>query len=278
MKKKNSLIYYIAVILILIFCLGPIIWCFIISITPETQMLNQSSKILPDKYILDNYKLIFTAGTDEHNTVMTGLYNSLKIALITIAIGVPITVITGYALSRYEFKGKKQFVNLLLLTIVIPVFTTIIPVYNIFRNLNLLDSMFWTSIIYISSIIPLNTWIVMNYIKELPKELWQAAELDGFTEIQIFTKIILPLCIPTIVTIILITFLMVWKQYIIPIILISSYTNRTITMVMSDFMTRDMIRYGMISACGILAIIPPAVAAMVFRKFLIKNMASGSLK
>lgn len=278
MKSKNGLIYYLTVILIIIFSLGPIVWCFILSITPEGDLLKQGTNLIPNTIIWDNYKQIFDLSSQEHQTTFIGLSNSIKVAAITLAIGVPITVITGYALSIYDFRGKNIFVNLLLLTIVIPVFTTIIPVYNIFRNMNLLDSMFWTSVIYVSSALPLNTWIMMNYFKQMPKELWQAAAMDGFNRRQIFFKIILPLSIPTILTTSLIIFLMAWKQYIIPIILLSSYENRTMTMVMSEFMTRDMIKYGMISACGIIAIIPPAIAAMVFRKFLISNLTSGTIK
>lgn len=278
MKSKNGLIYYLTVILIIIFSLGPIVWCFILSITPEGDLLKQGTNLIPNTIIWDNYKQIFDLSSQEHQTTFIGLSNSIKIAAITLAIGVPITVITGYALSIYDFRGKNIFVNLLLLTIVIPVFTTIIPVYNIFRNMNLLDSMFWTSVIYVSSALPLNTWIMMNYFKQMPKELWQAAAMDGFNRRQIFLKIILPLSIPTILTTSLIIFLMAWKQYIIPIILLSSYENRTMTMVMSEFMTRDMIKYGLISACGIIAIIPPAIAAMVFRKFLISNLTSGTIK
>lgn len=276
--KNNKILYYLAVIIIILFCLGPIFWCFVISLTPESEMLKMSSNILPNSIIFDNYKLLFDPNTSEHQTAFTGLYNSMRISLITLAIGIPISIITAYSLARYDFKFKKIFINLLLLTIVIPVFTTIIPVYNIFRNLNMIDSMFWTAIIYVSAFLPLNTWIIMNYIKELPKELWQAAAMDGFSEKQIFTKIVLPLSAPIIITTTLIMFLMAWKQYIIPTILISSYEYKPLTMVMSEFMTRYQINYGIIAGVGILSIIPPAIVAIIFRKFLISGLTSGSVK
>lgn len=278
MRKKTGLLYYIAVLFVLMFCLGPIIWCLIISMTPESEMLKASSRILPTNLILDNYKLIFDVTTKEHQSAFNGLFNSLKISAITLAIGIPISVVTGYALAKFEFKGKKLVINLLLLTIVIPVFATLIPVYSIFRNLNLLDSMFWTSIIYISSFLPLNTWIIMNYIKELPKELWQAASIDGFSEVQIFTKIVLPLSSPIILTSFLIMFIMAWKQYVIPMILVSSYEHKVLTMVMSEFMTRDAINYGIIAAVGIISIVPPAIVAMIFRKFLVSGLTAGTVK
>lgn len=276
MKKK--IMYMISVLLILMFSLGPILWCVVISMTGESEMLKNTSSILPQTMIFDNYAEIFDSSSKAHQVFLNGLYNSLRISALTLIIAVPLTVVTGYALYRYNFKGKKFLINFLLLTTVIPVFATIIPVYNIFRNLDLLDSMFWTSIIYVSSIVPLNIWIVMNYFKQLPKEIYHAASLDGFNEKDLFFKIVIPLSKPTILTISLIIFLMSWKQYVIPIILMSSYDNRTITMVMSEFMTRYEIRYGIISACGILSILPPAICAIVFRKFLVENLASGAVK
>ena len=276
MKKK--ILYTISTLLILIFTLGPILWCGIISMTGESEMLKNTANILPSRLILDNYMEIFDSSSKAHQVFLNGLYNSVKISVITLIISLPMTVVTGYALCRYDFRGKKLLINFLLLTTVIPVFATIIPVYNIFRNMDLLDSMFWTAIIYVSSIIPLNIWIVMNYFKQLPKELYHAASLDGFGEMDIFFKIILPISKSTVLTVALIMFLMSWKQYVIPIILMSSYNNRTVTMVMSEFMTRYEIRYGIISACGILSIIPPALCAVLFRKYLVENLTAGTVK
>lgn len=278
MKKKISIGYIVAVVLLILFSLGPIIWCFIISLTPEAEMLKQTNSIMPSELIWDRYIQILDTSTQAHKTIVSGLEGSIKISAITLGLGIPLTTITAYALSRYEFRGKKVLVNLLLLTIVIPVFSTIIPIYNIFKDLNLLDSMTMTAVIYISSFMPMNTWIMMNYFNQIPEEIWQAASLDGFTKVQTFFKIAIPMASPAILTCSLIMFLMSWKQYVIPTILLTSFDNRTITMVMSEFMTRDAIEYGMISAAGILAIIPPTIAAVLFRKFLVSNMSSGAMK
>ncbi|NLY08718.1 MAG: carbohydrate ABC transporter permease [Tissierellia bacterium] len=278
MRKKSNFLYIAAVVFIIVFSLGPILWSFVISVTPENEMLKASTSILPQEPMLDNYKSIFDTSTKEHQVAFKGLKNSLLMSGLTLIIGVPTSLITAYALARYDFKGKKMFVNLLLLTIVIPAFATLIPVYSIFRKLGLLDNVFWTSVIYLSSFLPLNTWIIMNYIKEIPKELWQAAAIDGFNERQIFFKIAVPICCPIILTSVLIMFIMSWKQYIIPMILISSHKHKMLTMVMSEFMTRDAIKYGIIAAVGIVSIIPPAIVAMIFRKFLVSGLTAGTVK
>lgn len=276
--KKNRLLYYLVVLLVLIFSLGPIIWCFVVSVTPESEMLKPTAGFLPTTLALDNYAAIFDPMSKEHATVMNGLSNSLIISAITLAMGVPISFMTAYALARFDFKFKKVYVSLLLLTVVIPVFTTIIPVYNVYRKFNILDNTFWNCVIYVSSFLPLNTWINMNYIKEIPHELWQAGKIDGFSEWKIFTKIAVPISAPVILTMTLIMLLMSWKQYIIPMVLLSSYEHKPLTMIMSEFMSRYAINYGMIAAIGIVSIIPPAIGALAFRKFLISGLTSGAVK
>ncbi len=276
--KKHNLIYYVFVILIIIFSLTPIIWCFILSISSESHIMNESYNLLPQVITFKNYQNVITQNTKENIAFITALKSSFKLSFFTLLLGVPISFISAYILALYEFKGKRLITNLLLLSIVIPVFATIIPIYSIFKNHNMLDNIFWTSIIYISSFIPLNTWIIMNFFKDIPKEIWEASRLDCIKNSQIFFKIALPLSNPVILTTILIMFLMSWKQYIIPSILLSSPENKVLTTMMSEFMTRYSINYSTISMLGIMILIPPIIASIFFRKYLISGLTSNSVK
>lgn len=275
--KTMKLLYYGAVLFILIFILGPILWALIISLTPETDIL-KAERIVPDTLFWDNYKNILNLSARENKAVLNALTNSTLAAAVTLALAMPSTVLAGYALARYDFPGKGLIQKFILITIIIPVSATIIPIYSIFRTYDLLDSLFWTSVIYTSSALPLTIWIAMNYFKQLPQELWQAAAIDGFTERQMFLRILLPLSQPVLLTVGLIIFLMTWKQFMVPSILLSSYDNRVITMAMSEFMTKDSIQNTLIAACGIIAIIPPAISAVIFRKYLISGLTAGTGK
>lgn len=277
-KWKKEMMYYLGVLLFLIFSLGPILWCFIVSLTPESEMLTETAKLLPEHITWDNYKDLIFSTSQAHQALTNGFFNSLKIAFFVLIIGLPICVLAGYALAHYDFFAKRTVLNFILLTIVIPVFSTIIPIYAMFLNIRLTDHVGATTLVYISSFMPLNIWIFMNYFKALPKELWQAAALDGFTPWGTFIHIILPISAPIVMTCSLILFLMSWKQYTIPVILMASYENKVITMVMSEFMTRDAIKYGMVAASGILSVIVPALVAVVFKKFLVQGLTSGAVK
>lgn len=273
MRQKIS--YSLAVLLFLVFTLGPILWCVLMSLTPESAML--SPHLLPKQLILTNYQALFKTGATQQ-VIITGLGNSFLISLLTLIIGLPVVIMTGYALARYQFAGKKLLETTLFLTIVIPVFTTVIPIYAVFRQMNLLDNLTWTAIIYISSFLPFNTWIVTNYLKDIPVELFQAAELDGFNEWQIFWQLAFPLMKPLIITTMLIMFIMAWKQYMIPMIFLTSYQHQVVTLMMSNFMTKDTIDYGMVATAGLISILPPALLALIFRRYLVGGLTNGALK
>lgn len=275
---STKLAYYGAVLFIILFTVGPIAWNFIVSLSPEAEVLKPTQHLLPSTLTLENYSTILQTNSQASRTVISALENSFFLALWTLVISLPLTTLGGYALGRYRFKGRTVLLNALILTIVIPMVARIIPVYAMFREYNMLDSFFWTAVLYTTMAIPIITWISMNYFSQLPPELWQAAELDGFTEWTIFTHIILPVSQPIILTNALIIFIISWKQFMVPTILLSAYENRAITMIMSDFMTKDTIQYALIAACGMIAIIPPAILAILFRHYLISGLTAGATK
>lgn len=280
MKTKLSykLIYILVSILFVLFTLGPIIWCCIIAITPESEMLKSTTSLFPSKIYWGNFKELFDPSTRSYEIVFTGIFNSLKISIFSVLICIPVSIMAAYGFSRYRFKGKYFIIKFIMITIVIPVFTTIIPLYAMFVKFRILDSIFFTSIIYVSSFIPLTTWIMLNYINAIPSEIFEASMVEGCNEREIFFYIVLPISYPIILTCILMVFIMSWNQFQIPLILLSSPENKVITMVMSEFMQRNDISYGLIAVSGLISLIIPAVMAVLFRNKLISGLTQGSVK
>ena len=279
MKSLGEKIGFILVASIfLLFTLGPIVWCFIVSVSPEKEMFSNTTGILPSSLSLDNYRLLLDFDSRQSEIFTRGLWNSLKAVSITLLIGLPVSLMTAYALSRLEFKGKGVIRTILLITIVIPVFTTIIPLYAMFANLGVLDHLFWLSVVYVSSFLPMVTWMLSNYINTIPRELDEAAFIDGCGRVRVFFDIILPNSYGIILAIVLIIFLMTWNQYQIPLILASSLDSKPLSMVVADFTSKDLIQYGITAAAGIIAILPPAIIAVIFRKSLILGLTQGAVK
>lgn len=277
-KNKITPLYCITVIVFLILTVGPFVWAFLISVTPEFEMFKNTRNMLPSQVTWENYKTLFNTISQQHIRLFRGIENSLKAVACTLAIGIPVATVSAYVMSRMEFKGKKLMKNAILITMVIPVFATIIPLYKMFASLQLLNNTFWLSMVYVSSFLPMSIWLMANYFATIPRELEEAAFVDGCGRIRTFFKIILPIAYPIMCASALIMFLSTWSQFQIPLILASNIETKPVAIVASEFMTKDTVLYGITAAAGILVIIPPALAAIVFRKFLVRGMTGGSTK
>ena len=278
MKAGKRIGYVLALAVFLILTLGPFIWTFVLSVTPEYAMMEKNTKLLPDEATYENYKELLTAGSQKGSILITGIKNALKAVGATLVIGIPVSMMSAYALSRMEFKGRKIIRNLLLITMVIPVMATIIPLFRLFVDRQWLDDVFWLSMVYVSSYLPMVTWLMSNYFATIPKELEESAMIDGCGRMASFLRIILPASYPIILSAALIMFLNTWSQFQIPLILASSLETKPVAIVVSEFMTKDSVQYGLTAAAGMIAVIPPAVTALVFRRFLISGMLGGAVK
>ena len=278
MKAGKKIGYFMALTVFLILTLGPFLWTFVLSITPEYAMMDKTTRLLPEVITYDNYRELLTNGTQKGGILITGIKNALKAVGVSLVFGIPIAMLSAYALSRMTFKGRRVIKNLLLITMVIPVMATIIPLFRLFVARQWLDDVFWLSMVYISSYLPMVTWLMSNYFASIPKELEEAARIDGCGWAASFLRIILPASYPIILSAALIMFLNPWSQFQIPVILASSLETKPVAIVVSEFMTKDSVQYGLTAAAGMIAVLPPAAAALVFRRFLVSGMMGGAVK
>lgn len=276
--KSGKILYFIVVVVFLIFTVGPFVWAFSVSVTPEFEMFKNTMSMLPSKVNWDNYVTLFNASSRQHKILFQGMTNSLKAVGITLLIGLPVAMMSAYSLARLEFKGKKLIKNAILITMVIPVFATVIPLYRIFVSYQLLDKMFWLSLVYASSFLPMSVWLMINYFSTIPVEIEEAARVDGCGRIRTFFEILMPIAYPVVISSALIMFLSAWNQFQIPLILASSFQTKPVSIVTSEFMVKDSIRYGITAAAGLLAIVPPAATALILRKYLVSGMTRGTGK
>lgn len=276
--KKVNIVYIISVLIFLIFTLTPVIWCFIISITPDSILFSNNITIFPQKITLENYSKLLNINLKEGTSFLNAIKNSTVTAFVTILIGIPCSVFCGYAFARMKFKGKTLVKNMILVTLIIPLFTTIIPLYTIFADLEILDNAFWLSVIYVSSFLPMIIWVTMNYFKTFPQEIEEMAMIEGCGRMKLFFYIILPNTYPIILTGVLMIFLMSWNQYQIPLILASSRETKPLSILIAEFSSKDITNYGQMAAAGILALFPPGIFAVIFRRYLIDGLISGASK
>ena len=278
MKIFKKVLYVFALLIFLIFYLGPFIWTFIISITPDSMVLEKSLNFLPESTTYKNYLLLFDISSRQGKLLFSGMRNAIYASFVTIVLCIPVALLSAYALSRFKFFGKDFIKNSLLITMAIPIMATIIPIYKMFMQLKLLNNMYALSLVYVTSYLPVIVWLMSNYFSSIPRDLDEAAMVDGCTKTEALIYVVLPLSYPIIASAVLIIFLSTWSQFQIPLILASNNNTKPIAIITSEFITKDTVHYGLTAAAGILAIIPPALLALVFRKFLVSGIMKGSVK
>ncbi len=277
-KAIFFIFYIIAVIVFIFFTLGPIAWSFVLSITPQSEIGSSTTKLLPEEPTLKNYEKLISKGSQEGSLFLNGMKNSLIAAVLALIIGMPIAILAAYPMSRIPFKGSVVIRNILLFTMAIPVFATVIPLYKIFIDLNLMDSYIGLVLVYITSFLPMSVWLLIGYFSTIPKELEEAAYVDGCSRFYTMVKVILPVCYPIVFAASLIMFLNTWNQFQIPLILAPGRSTKPIAVVISEFVTKSTMDIGLMNAGGILAIIPPAIIAIIFRRFLVSGIVGGAVK
>ena len=173
MRRKNTILfrtwYTLAILAFVLFALGPILWSFIMSITPQTELAGKTTRLLPVNPTLDNYRKLLSNADQQGELFRNGMLNSLKAAIVSLLLGIPMSILCAYPMSRLRFKGSAAFRNVLLFTMAIPVFATIIPLYRMYANMNLLDNLVALIMVYITSFLPLSVWLLISYFDTLPK-------------------------------------------------------------------------------------------------------------
>lgn len=276
MKHKG--LYYTLLILILTLSITPILWGFVLSITPESEMFRSNLNFLPSQITWENYYRLLISNSSDAELFQQSLINSLKLAIYTLFVAIPLCVITAYTLTKMEFAGRELIRKALLFTMAIPVFMTIIPLYKLFAGFRLLNNLFWIGIVYVTAFLPLGTWLLSIHFENIPTEIEEAGYIDGANRLQVFFRIILPLSKAMIFSVFLILFIMSWNQFQVPLILASTKVSKPISIAVSEFVSKDSIRYGITAASGLIAMLPPVVLAIAFKKYIVLGISGGDIQ
>ena len=278
MKYAKKAGYVIATILFLIFTLGPFVWTFIMAVTPKAAMFAPSAKLVPDHITWDNFKNLLSGGR-RSVTYFTGLKNSMRAVVITICIGMPVSMMSAYALSRMEFPGRKLIKNTLLITMVIPVMATIIPLYRMFSAGKLLDNIFWLSAVYVSAYLPMATWMITNYLSTIPKELEEAAKIDGCNAVQTLVKVIVPMLSPAITSIALFQFMWSSNDFMGPLLYVNTPAKYPLAIFVKMSMDADSgFQWNRILALSLISIIPSLVVFFMAQDKFVDGISAGGVK
>lgn len=259
--------------LMLLFLLFPFYWTFLTSIKPENELYGKVVTYWTAHPTFEAYKKLFTSTVD----FLSAMKNSLLVAVCTTLLTLVVATMAAYAFSRYDFVGRKVLMSIFLCNNMFPTVLLLIPLYSIMRKLQLLFTPVSLILSYTTFTIPFSVWLLIGFINDLPASLEEAAMVDGCNRGQAFMKIIFPLLRPSIIATGVYIFMQSWNEYTFAMMFTNTST-RTIPVALKSLIGQLGVRWDLLTAGGILTIIPVCIMFFFAQKRLVEGLTAGAVK
>jgi multiple sugar transport system permease protein len=260
-------------ILIVLYTMLPIVWILSLSLMSPGDL--SKKRFLPTHWTLENYRVDFKT-----SLFTTALRNSIGIALIATVIGVVVATFAAYAIARLDFPGKRAILSIALAIAIFPQVALLGSLFNMWRAVKLYDT--WPGLIipYVSFTLPLSIWVLSAFFREIPWEMEQAAQVDGATAWQAFTKAIVPLAAPGVFTTAIIAFFAAWQDFAFAVTLTSTNRARTVPAALAFFTGASQFEQPTtaIAAGAIVVTIPIIILVLVFQRRIVAGLTAGAVK
>ncbi|MGD9573348.1 MAG: carbohydrate ABC transporter permease [Thermoleophilia bacterium] len=275
MKGRINAGVVIGALLILVWCLLPIIWIISLSFKPQAETATGSPQFLPKEWTWDNFSSVF-----QNDDFQRALINSFGISIIATVLSVIIATLCAYAIARLHFRGKKIVLTIALAIAMFPVVSLVGPLFDMWRTLGLFNT--WPGLIipYMSFTLPLAIWTLTAFFREIPWEMEQAAQVDGATPWQAFRKVIVPLAAPGVFTAAILTFFFAWNDFVFGISLTSTIQARPVPAQLAFFVGPDQFNppVSTLAAAAVMVTVPVVLLVLLFQRKIVAGLTAGAVK
>jgi len=275
-KGIKKLFTIITIIIVLVLILWPIFYIFVSSFKPLKEIMTRA-KFFPREPTIKNYRTLIIARTPVRNFPRI-LYNTLIVSSLTAVLSIAVSSMSAYGISRNKRMKRGIVSRLMLFIYVFPTIILLIPIYKIFTMLGLWNSFIGLIIVYAALVAPFCTWLLVSFFETIPKELEESAQIDGASGIKTFTRIVLPLAAPGIITVGAYSFITAWGEYMFALVMISTSIKKTAALGLATFTAEQYIEWGPLLAASILIMIPVFILFLPVSKYFIKGFTAGAVK
>jgi multiple sugar transport system permease protein len=263
----------LAILAYVVFALFPLFWLLKVSLTPNDLLYTEGVRMWPSRITFDHFAFVL-----KHSDFPIFFRNSLIVAGSTSIVVTLLASLSGYALSRFTFRGKYWIVGLMLLTQMFPLVMLVAPIFKILSPLGLTNSLTGLVIVYTAFNLPFATFLMQSFFDGIPKDLEEAAMIDGATQFVAFRQIILPLTLPGIAATLGFVFTAAWSELLFALMLISSNSASTFPVGLLTFVSKFSVDFGQMMAAGVLALIPACVFFLLIQRYLVQGLTAGAVK
>jgi len=297
MKRKLKLkkvLIGAAIVIVLVWTLAPIFWLISTSFKPLSEIQNYPPVFFSKTPRLRNYLAVFGLVSREELTELeyvspthaeagftiytVYLRNSLLAAGLTTVIIIPVAILGAYALDRFHIKRKRDIKFWILSQRMIPPIVIIIPLYLLLAKVKLIDSIFGLVVAYTTLTLPFAIWMLTSYFAEVPRELDEAALLEGCSRFQVLTKIVIPLAAPSIAAAAVLCFMFCWNEFIAALMLTYTEKAQTVAVALSTFKGSKGVAYGQMAALTTVSMIPIMALVLIIQRYIVRGLTFGALK
>lgn len=275
-KQKKGLqladvLHFLALLLVILVCVFPFYWMVTSSFKQQSAILASTPQFIFQP-TLENYVNAFSKFD-----ILKSLQNSLFVALVTVFISLVLGTPAAYAIARFEFKGKRDIWFWFISNRMLSPIVVALPFFLIARNFRLLDTTWALILIYLTFNVPIVVWICADQFRNIPKELDEAATLEGYSSLAIFFKIALPLATPALAVSAIFSFIFSWNELLYALIPTRNEA-KTAPVVATSFMSGYELPWGQIMATGTMVALPVIIFSMIVSRQLVRGLTAGAIK
>ena len=265
----------VATIAIIVYTIIPLIWIVNLSLKPSADRADGNFWAVHPT--LENYELIFTGGA--RDLFLPALLNSILVTLVATLIAVILATFCAYAIARLDFPGKRLILGAALTVSFFPVISLVTPLFDLWRQIHLFDTIPGLILPYLVLTLPLSIWTLSAFFQQIPWEMEQAAQVDGASSWEAFRKVIVPLAAPGVFTTAIIVFFTAWNDFVFAISLTSDKA-RTVPAALAFFTGASQFESptGAICAAGVVVTVPVVVLVLIFQRRIVSGLTSGAVK
>lgn len=287
-KRARSALIYVLAVVVAVETLAPFAWMVISSISTQAELISVPPHWIPEEPTLATYTALLSGsainyrGTGEVSAPIAAfgraLLNSFIIAAATTILCLVLGTLAAFAFARLRFRFKSSLYFLILAVQMIPSISLVVPLYLLLQRLNLLDSYLGMTLVYSTFTVAFVIWVMAGYLLSIPRELEDAARIDGCTRFQSLWQIVLPLTTPGLIATGALAFLTAWNEFLFALLFTNTLSAKTLPVVISEFSTQFSLEYGLMMTGGVLASLPPVLLAIAFQRHILAGLTAGGVK
>ena len=243
------------------------------SLKPSTELFKTPPTIFPQNVSFEWYREAFS-----NTAVIHYFLNSFIVALGTTILVIIMATLGAYSLTRFRYFGRKAITIAVLSAYCIPPIMLMVPLYRIMSGLHLNDSLFGVIIGHTTVTFPFAIWLLISFFRKIPREIEEAALVNGASDFVVFYKIILPLCIPGVLSTGILVFILSWNEYLLSSVLVSKDSMKTLTVGLANYVSSTEINWGVLMALGTATTLPVVLMFSAIQKYFVEGLTAGAVK